>query len=482
MVIMADEFSGLRPSLAPTELFVRLHPSISVGRTVRGTIEALVGQTKVDLGECGSEVDDAIRTLRTGISIDRLSVPGPLSSATRFQHFARILIARRLAQFVLGADGGRCELAVIEPAAGGRWLEIRRLEPDTSVIVSPFALIRRRRNELIAESPLSPFVVCLKDAALIATLTSLVSAKSAIEIACDERSSADVFAVEVLLATGIICRSDPAQARECPAGSEGWEFHDLLFHARSRLGRHANRSGRRSSGAVGAVPPSIRPLWLGKSVPLERPDASANAFEAICNRRKSQRQWDDEHPIDVRTLSAFLFRAARVKSRSSARPGDVSERSFDVTSRPYASGGATYPLELYLAVDRCAGLQRGLYHFEPTNHALEAISGDEEAVRALLDDAKASLASSSVPQILIIIAARFARALLNYNSIAYALILKEVGILMHQFYLLAADMRLSACSLGNGDIELFARATGLNPLVEGSVGEFAIGSAVHGCD
>jgi oxazoline/thiazoline dehydrogenase len=41
----------------------------------------------------------------------------------------------------------------------------------------------------------------------------------------------------------------------------------------------------------------------------------------------------------------------------------------------------------------------------------------------------------------------------------------------------ATAMGLSACGLGNGDLESFAAATGLDPLVEGSIGELMLGGA-----
>jgi len=59
---------------------------------------------------------------------------------------------------------------------------------------------------------------------------------------------------------------------------------------------------------------------------------------------------------------------------------------------------------------------------------------------------------------------------------AYALVLKDVGVLLQTFYLVATAMGLAPCALGGGDSDLFARASGLDWLVEGAVGEFVLGS------
>jgi SagB-type dehydrogenase family enzyme len=59
---------------------------------------------------------------------------------------------------------------------------------------------------------------------------------------------------------------------------------------------------------------------------------------------------------------------------------------------------------------------------------------------------------------------------------AYALVLKHVGVLCQTMYLVATAMGLAPCALGTGDSDLFAYATGLDYVAESSVGEFALGS------
>ena len=83
--------------------------------------------------------------------------------------------------------------------------------------------------------------------------------------------------------------------------------------------------------------------------------------------------------------------------------------------------------------------------------------------------------ASAAPQILITIAARFGRISWKYSSIAYALILKDVGVLIQTLYLMATDMGLGGCAIGSTNIELFAKMTGIEFHVEGPVGQFAIG-------
>ena len=79
------------------------------------------------------------------------------------------------------------------------------------------------------------------------------------------------------------------------------------------------------------------------------------------------------------------------------------------------------------------------------------------------------------PQVLITIAARFGRIAWKYSSIAYSLILKDVGSMIQTFYLAATDMGLGGCAIGTSNIDLFAKLTGLEFHVEGPVGQFALG-------
>jgi SagB-type dehydrogenase family enzyme len=83
------------------------------------------------------------------------------------------------------------------------------------------------------------------------------------------------------------------------------------------------------------------------------------------------------------------------------------------------------------------------------------------------------------PQVLITIAARFGRISWKYSSIAYSLILKDVGSLIQTFYLAATDMGLGGCAIGTGNIDLFAKMTRLEFHVEGPVGQFALGRGKH---
>jgi SagB-type dehydrogenase family enzyme len=263
---------------------------------------------------------------------------------------------------------------------------------------------------------------------------------------------------------------------------ESWEFHDLLFHSRSRRGRWDAPFGATYRLAHRPPPPALKPIDDGDWQDLFRPDIERLMREdpplaQVTEQRRSVRQYGAE-PITAKQLGEFLFRTARVtrhwQSEVSAPSGPL---TMDFTARPYPSGGGLYELEVYLAVKNCAGVEPGLHYYDPQGHRLQALCGATRDVEGLLADAAASagIAAQSL-QVLVVLAARFSRTAWKYESIAYALTLKHVGVVFQTMYLAATAMGLAPCAVGCGDSDLFARAAGTDWCVETSVGEFLLGS------
>ena len=112
-----------------------------------------------------------------------------------------------------------------------------------------------------------------------------------------------------------------------------------------------------------------------------------------------------------------------------------------------------------MAVDRAADIEPGLYHYDAAGHALVRISGRTSAVSSLLAEARTGAGGIPETQALVIVTARFARVTWKYASIAYALILRDTGVLYQTLYLAATDLGLAPCALGAGDGALFAEAS-----------------------
>jgi SagB-type dehydrogenase family enzyme len=144
------------------------------------------------------------------------------------------------------------------------------------------------------------------------------------------------------------------------------------------------------------------------------------------------------------------------------------------SSRPYPSGGACYPLTLYLAVRACRGIVPGLYQYDPFHHELVRLEVSREASEAVLDTYRDR--GVETLQVVLVLAARMSRVTWKYESVAYAVVLKEVGVLMQSMYLAATAMGLAPCAIGGGSSDVLPRVVGVDPLEEATVGEFALGS------
>jgi SagB-type dehydrogenase family enzyme len=418
----------------------------------------------------------------------------------------------RLAEFVLGAGGagalaewyyalqrlaqrglicrtvqtdGR-RLATLLPIAPTFALAPAAANSDHPYLLSRFAYLRREGDALVLESPLAHARVVLEDGRAAALIGALARPGTVRELAerVDGLPAEAVAPLMALLASaGMLQEVGPSGSAEDPVALASWEFHDLLFHARSRKGRSDAPFGGvyRMAGLL-EPPPAVKPGTAGEECELYRPDLEQlrrddPPLAEVVERRRSLREYGDR-PIAVRQLGEFLYRVARVKDqRAVEMETHCGPVRMDFTSRPYPSGGALYELEFYLAVYACDGLAPGLYHYEARHHRLGRLGGRPTEFEQLRSDAAAS---ANIPaervQVLVILAARFQRLAWKYASIAYALILKHVGVVYQTMYLTATAMNLAPCALGGGDADLFARAAGTDYYAETSVGEFLLGS------
>jgi len=356
------------------------------------------------------------------------------------------------------------------------------IRPDQRLVLSRFAWIRRDAQGIMAETSLSPNAVLLQDGRAHLLLYAFAAPRNldpalARDVSLPLDSAEQV--ASVLVAAGIL-GDEGASAAEDEPPLASWEFHDLLFHACSRPGRRDARFGgtHRFEDQIAPLPAIVPERWAHK-IALERPDFERLEREdpplALAQSlRRSVRDYEPA-PLSLTQLGEFLYRVARVEDYWEMPQGRSTTMSF--APRPYPSGGAAYCLELYPAIQACQDIEPGLYHYESGAHELARVSPLTDAVQRLIARAAAGMASrASGMQVLIVIAARFGRVALKYESIAYSLVLKEVGVLLQTMYLAATAMQLAPCAVGTGDSELFAQAAGLSYYEESSVGEFALGS------
>jgi SagB-type dehydrogenase family enzyme len=466
-------------------LSARLAAHVTLEAQPDGRIVVCFDGHSVGLGEVSAAAADRAQALRTGLPLHALA-SRRRSVDKEVDELVRRLARHGLLEYRLGRSRDGTAQVVIEPQVPDYWPRTPPLGNSDVLVLSRFAYMRRRGNDMVLESPRAGALFKICDAR-IATALAALATPQAIKQLRRQDAFPGLELLALLLDCQILFKLDPVRDGG-PRLAEGddnlvlWDFHDLLFHARSTEGRHANPLGGVYPYADVMAPlPAVRPRWPGKAIGLDEftPRGQSQPMSPaarLLRERHSTRSFDERRPITVAELARFLDGTARVQSRFEDRFDDASP-AVEYAVRPYPSAGGSYELELYLAVDACEGLARGFYHYDAGAHALVPIAVPPQELEAQLRGAQFAMGAAAAPQILITIAARFGRVSWKYSSIAFSLILKDVGALMQTFYLMAADMGLGGCAIGIANLELFAKMTGIDFHVEGPVGQFALGRA-----
>jgi oxazoline/thiazoline dehydrogenase len=436
---------------------------------------------RLDISQFSPGMQAVIRLLATsGATEDELSdlvlETDGFNGLNKFNYYLQNFQESGLISQTICADG--LPIATIVSLVPGCQFQFREAALDRSYILSRFAYCRSAKNQTVIESPLSKMQVILSDWRGGAIVSLLSQAQNCSQL--NEKIPAiSETAVQAFL--GILLSAEMLEEvteSAAPAESEAlaqWEFHDLLFHARSRIGRHSNPAGKsyRFKDKIASLP-VVKVREFSKTIQLYKPEldrlkTTDRPFTWVLEERKSIRSYGQQ-PITDKQLGEFLYRSARIKNT-------FSNGTMECSNRPYPSGGACYELELYLAIACCENISPGFYHYCPQNHSIGLVNEINDGVEKLLKEAgNATGEPDFLPQILIVLAARFPRVSWAYESIAYALILKAVGALYQTMYLVATAMDLAPSAIGSGNADLFAKVAGTDYYAESSVGEFILGS------
>ena len=443
-------------------IHVRMRKGVSFGASSDGSRLVLLfeeGGESPPLAPYSADLDAANAILAEGATLSELR-NAVIEAGGAQRAAAYLVLLQRLGlwgilEYPLVDESG--ERAVIRPQQESYVPVLAPEAPPPEAGLDRFALLRREGGAWLLESPLSGARISMPD-------------PSALEAPVVRRA---------LAAAGFLETEHPATDPRRDALVQ-WEFHDLVFHFHHRRGFHRDPFGGMFP-YIGEIepPPAERPPWPGERIPLARApnEKGDEPFAAVLERRRSERQYDESRPISLRDLGALFDRAARIRSRESIQVGNYLGRTtgFEITRRPYPNGGASYELEIYPVVDRCEGLDSGMYHYDAATHELVRITGRTPEVEQIISDAGMATAFMANPQIVLAFSARFARVMWKYKSISYGVILRNTGALYQTFYLAATELGLSPCGVGSGNSLLFAQVTGLDPLIEGTVGDFILG-------
>ncbi len=169
-----------------------------------------------------------------------------------------------------------------------------------------------------------------------------------------------------------------------------------------------------------------------KEFNLLKPSQSKLLFTEVLEARHSTRNFSSK-PLSLQKISDFLYWGAGVSRNKSG----FSER------RMYPSGGARFPLEVYV-ISQNTDLPKGVYHYYVKNNSLEKISNfKQKDIKNVFNQSWVKKAGC-----LVVITAVFNRNTIKYGDRGYRHVLVEAGHLAQNFYLLAAALSIGCCGVG----------------------------------
>lgn len=199
-------------------------------------------------------------------------------------------------------------------------------------------------------------------------------------------------------------------------------------------------------------------------VPLPPAELGEISLAEAVAARRSRRAFGDRAVTTVE-LATLLHAAYGVTGSLPSTPQLL---------RTAPSGGALYPLELYVLPRRVEGLETALYHYDPLRHVLErlaplpvVVGSDLSPYGDLLERCGAVIA----------ITAMFWRSRFKYGHRAYRFTLLEAGHVAQNALLAAAALGLAAVPLGGFYDRTVDALLGVDGLHEASLYLVPVGSA-----
>jgi SagB-type dehydrogenase family enzyme len=188
------------------------------------------------------------------------------------------------------------------------------------------------------------------------------------------------------------------------------------------------------------------------AVALPAPISLEASLTSLLAKRRSTRTFAEE-PLALVDLATLLHSGYGVGS------DDPDAR------RTVPSGGALYPLELYVLASRVDGLERGIYHFDPLRHVLEELELRDLDAQVAQLHIYPELAAAAA---LLAVTGVFGRSRFKYGLRGYRFTLLEAGHALQNVLLAATALGLAAIPVAGVDdreLERLLRIDGVDESV-----------------
>lgn len=200
----------------------------------------------------------------------------------------------------------------------------------------------------------------------------------------------------------------------------------------------------------------VKPFKDAPQIPLpEEMPVSERSFDEVLRSRTSAREFSGEG-IRLDQLAKVLFMSYGITR-------DNAGTNFPRPFRTVPSGGALYPLDVYVYAARVSGLDTGLYHYNPETRSLDVLRKADEVQRISSFFVQSDLALKAAA--ILFISATFSRTIFKYGDRGYRFVLLEAGHLSQNANLTAQEMGLATTNIGgytDRDVDRYLGLDGVN--------------------
>ena len=169
-----------------------------------------------------------------------------------------------------------------------------------------------------------------------------------------------------------------------------------------------------------------------------------NDFQQLALNRRSHRRYEADANLSLAELGYLL------QMTQGLREGSQTQK---LTRRNVPSAGSRHPFETYLAIQQVEGLEPGIYHYLPEQHALELWKSGLDALKAAHATTynQKQVLNSAVTFFWV---AEVYRTSWRYGMRAYRYIYIDAGHVCQNLYLAAESIGYGVCAIAAFDDNL----------------------------
>lgn len=186
------------------------------------------------------------------------------------------------------------------------------------------------------------------------------------------------------------------------------------------------------------------------------PDESLGA---ILHRRRSVRSFQ-QRPLPLAVLAQLLTRACGVTTQFQ----HADHPEIRQSARAYPSGGALFPIEIYLAALDVDDVPAGLYHFHAPQQALECVQRGEfrDELQRRMWLANEALHAPAV----LLLTGRWGLPLRKYGERGYRVLLLDAGCVLENLIITATSLEQGTCPIAGFHDDPLGQLIGVDPSEE----------------